>query len=715
MRVRSHALTGLAFFSVLMPWTSGGWLNIGIGVFGSMLPDWLEVSLIPALTLGRVRVAFFDTERQRGVFYFQHRGFFHDVGLYLVLWISLFLWDVFFPVRIPGFGPVWLNLVALGAVWHLACDMGSASGVPVFGHTVALGLYRTGRGEWSEWGAVFSVCGVCAVVLVLRDRWDAIWGAVSGMASRYGEGILMISGGVLLCAVAWFGLRLWAARRRGPVPVAYGRVSMLDIVRNYRYGPGRRIDECKMEEKEEAAEGASAEGIPEWRHDVLRIFWEAVAGFFRDPGKRDVLWTILGLLDAHGDVSSVHGEDRGGVGTHDVLSRVSLLDHSLHVARVGLRVLRRDYPDTYVTHVPGVVYGCLLHDIGKADSLVSRESGYSRDDHALDGSRFALDFLADAGVDEKLRQDIADAIRSHHTRDGSGTLVGTILIEADRVARREEYESLVSRTGAEKAGPREVPEKQPEKSEKTGEPEKIEKEKEPEKTEKDGSPGEGAEKPHSPGEAAGKAEPLPVAADVTAPDVMDRIASHVAAQPVEPVRSRVAVEPVVLPEGFGEAVLLALREFVNFPKERAMTELNEWRSVSQPDGFVYLKLDFAGEVIREVAAQRGEKDYALLSDDQQDMRGRVLGWCDWLRERKWLHEAIRPGFFSQRYKVYDGITRREFVVALIAVRVEAFGLRAGEAEDERRNYPRLRHLTVRGVAGRDAAPAEGGDRDGAFG
>ncbi len=91
----------------------------------------------------------------------------------------------------------------------------------------------------------------------------------------------------------------------------------------------------------------------------------------------------------------------------------------------------------------------------------------------------------------------------------------------------------------------------------------------------------------------------------------------------------------------------------------------------------------------------------MVADDEQSARGRLMAFCDRWREKGWLHESIRPGFFSQRFKVRDGITRKEFVVSLVAVRLDALGLRAGEAEEERRRYPRLRHLKVEGVASRE--------------
>jgi len=168
------------------------------------------------------------------------------------------------------------------------------------------------------------------------------------------------------------------------------------------------------------------------------------AWFDKFPGQKAVCGQILQILDREGHCPSVvnlRGDVEGSwdENTYRILSKTTLLDHSVNVAEQVVRLLS----ESKAWHViPDTMVAALAHDLGKIESM--RGFLYSIGEHPLAAGR-PLAGLKDFN-DLAKKGEILRAIKLHHKMpDG---LLGKTLKKADQLARQQELEETVSLNSA---------------------------------------------------------------------------------------------------------------------------------------------------------------------------------------------------------------------------------------------------------------------------
>ncbi len=171
-----------------------------------------------------------------------------------------------------------------------------------------------------------------------------------------------------------------------------------------------------------------------FRHPEIQDFYEKyVKGkVFSSTPAGGVVVEILSLLDHEGDCPSVASGNTESDGkmdknAYDLLAKVPLYQHSLHVAEELLRTF-----DASAAPSPKILMAALGHDLGKLPSY--RKTLYTLGDHPA-MSQTILETL-EGYKDLPYRDEVSRAIASHH-RNPQGVLEEK-LKEADMAARRME-------------------------------------------------------------------------------------------------------------------------------------------------------------------------------------------------------------------------------------------------------------------------------------
>ena len=166
--------------------------------------------------------------------------------------------------------------------------------------------------------------------------------------------------------------------------------------------------------------------------------------FDKFPAQKVVCGQILQILDREGHCASVvnlRGDVEGSwdENTYRILSKTTLLDHSINVAEQVVRLLS----ESKAWHViPDTMVAALAHDLGKLESM--RGFLYSIGEHPLAAGR-PLAGLADFN-DLPKKNEILRAIKLHHKMPEG--LLGKTLKKADQLARQQELEETVALNSA---------------------------------------------------------------------------------------------------------------------------------------------------------------------------------------------------------------------------------------------------------------------------
>ena len=185
--------------------------------------------------------------------------------------------------------------------------------------------------------------------------------------------------------------------------------------------------------------------VPAFIHPRTRTFWEEEIEPHRPLLERrrelPVIEKVLLVLNEHGICSSVVSGDGKSTfsPTARRFSRVTLLDHSLRVARR----MREAHDAVYTERV---LYGkhlmaALAHDVGKMEHLRPEDKRYVKDDHAAAGARALNAWIMECGGEKaalELRS-VVDAVRNHHRSVNSPDSILENLKRADTAAREEEF------------------------------------------------------------------------------------------------------------------------------------------------------------------------------------------------------------------------------------------------------------------------------------
>jgi membrane-bound metal-dependent hydrolase YbcI (DUF457 family) len=175
---------------------------------------------------------------------------------------------------------------------------------------------------------------------------------------------------------------------------------------------------------------------PLFKHDDLILFYDQNVRNLPEASVK-VITEVLNLLDEHGDCPSVvrrSGEPNDyPQNTFDILAKVPLWEHSLHVAHEILKSVEN--PGAYAAPL---LLSALGHDLGKMQGF--DKAMYSMGDHPKI-SIVALNSIP--GFDSlPYKDDVEQAILNHH-RTGGGDLAD-YLREADRNARKKELGTYFS-------------------------------------------------------------------------------------------------------------------------------------------------------------------------------------------------------------------------------------------------------------------------------
>ena len=187
---------------------------------------------------------------------------------------------------------------------------------------------------------------------------------------------------------------------------------------------------------------------PAFRNLLTRVFWteeiEPGCRLFEKRGELAVIERILLELDGHGLCSSVVSGDGKSAFRPSArrFSRVTLLDHSLRVARRMREIHDSLYTERLLCGKH--IIAALAHDVGKMEHLRPEGGRYVKDDHAAASARALNAWIMECGGEGaalELRSAV-DAVRNHHRSADSPGPVLENLRRADAAAREEEFSGV---------------------------------------------------------------------------------------------------------------------------------------------------------------------------------------------------------------------------------------------------------------------------------
>jgi hypothetical protein len=173
--------------------------------------------------------------------------------------------------------------------------------------------------------------------------------------------------------------------------------------------------------------------------EVIEPHKEALAGMLEGINR------IMELLERYGDCPSVvdtiaDSEKKTATRVGDILSKVTLRDHTFNVTRIALRLLKDTYHDP-VGYIPAVIIAALGHDLGKIPELRSRDK-YVKADHPP-ASVSIVEEIFEKDKDAHWLKMVAKAIGEHH--QSATDPLSELLKEADGKARQLEIEQAEKR------------------------------------------------------------------------------------------------------------------------------------------------------------------------------------------------------------------------------------------------------------------------------
>ncbi len=194
---------------------------------------------------------------------------------------------------------------------------------------------------------------------------------------------------------------------------------------------------------------SQAASRPSLSHPLARAFWEEEIEprrhLFERRGELPLMERILVELDRHGLCASVvSGDGKSAFApTAKRFSRVTLLDHSLRVARRMGEIYDS-------LHKERLLYGkhmiaALAHDVGKMEHLRRGGDGrYVKDDHAAASARALNAWAMECGGERGALsfRSVVGAVRNHHRAVSDPDPLLECLKRADTAAREEEFSGV---------------------------------------------------------------------------------------------------------------------------------------------------------------------------------------------------------------------------------------------------------------------------------
>lgn len=162
-------------------------------------------------------------------------------------------------------------------------------------------------------------------------------------------------------------------------------------------------------------------------------------------GMLDGINRMMEILERYGDCPSVvdivaDSEKKVATRVGDILSKVTLRDHTFNVVRIALQLVKETYHDP-VGYMPAVIIAALGHDLGKIPQLRSQDK-YVKADHPLT-SVSMVEEIFEKDKDSHWLKIVVKAISEHH--QSSTDQLSELLKEADGKARQLEIEQAEKR------------------------------------------------------------------------------------------------------------------------------------------------------------------------------------------------------------------------------------------------------------------------------
>ncbi len=173
--------------------------------------------------------------------------------------------------------------------------------------------------------------------------------------------------------------------------------------------------------------------------EVIEPHKESLSGMLEGINK------MMELLERYGDCPSVvdtiaDSEKKVTTRVGEILSKVTLRDHTFNVVRIALRLLMDAYDDP-VGYIPVVIIAALGHDLGKVPELRS-QGKYVKADHPLTSVSIVEDIF-EKDKDAHWLKMVVKAIGEHH--QSATDRLSELLKEADGKARQMEIEQAEKR------------------------------------------------------------------------------------------------------------------------------------------------------------------------------------------------------------------------------------------------------------------------------
>lgn len=182
-------------------------------------------------------------------------------------------------------------------------------------------------------------------------------------------------------------------------------------------------------------------------HVMVQAFYSEVIEPHRETlgGMLEGINRIMELLEHYGDcpsvVTTITDAERIEVARiGDILSRVSLRDHTFNVTRIALRLLKNAYHDP-VGYIPLTIIAALGHDLGKIPQLRSQGT-YAKADHPRT-SVSIIEGIFEKDTGAHWLKVVTKVIGEHH--QSATEPLSELLKEADGRARQMEIEQAEKR------------------------------------------------------------------------------------------------------------------------------------------------------------------------------------------------------------------------------------------------------------------------------
>jgi len=190
---------------------------------------------------------------------------------------------------------------------------------------------------------------------------------------------------------------------------------------------------------DQPASGKAVMAVQTFYNEVIEPHKEALAGMLEGINR------IMELLERYGDCPSVvdtlaDSEKKAATRIGDILSKVTLRDHTFNVTRIALLLLKDAYDDP-VGYIPVILTAALGHDLGKIPELRSTDK-YVKADHPP-ASVSIVEEIFEKDKDVHWLKMVAKAIGEHH--QSATDQLSELLKEADGKARQLEIEQAEKR------------------------------------------------------------------------------------------------------------------------------------------------------------------------------------------------------------------------------------------------------------------------------